>query len=82
MALRFHPRLATGDAIMAANAEFALQVAQYHLQFQCSECAYFRSTDRQCMVGWPNDDLMHSPVVALNAVGEPVFCKAFEADAG
>jgi hypothetical protein len=73
------PDLSRGEDRAVVNATFLAEVERYRLVFQCPDCA-FVAPDGSCVTGWPNARLMRAPIEALDADGEPAFCKSFEAD--
>jgi hypothetical protein len=76
---RFMPELLRGRSPAEVNAGFRFEATQWGLRYRCEDCAYFRSTGRGCLVGWPSQGLRGTDD-ALDERGEPVFCKAFEGD--
>ena len=76
---RFQPRLVhAGEDIASVNARFNAEAATFSLTWQCPDCAYFRPSDRQCSLHWPNARMLLEPVEILDANADPAFCKLYE----
>lgn len=75
----FQPRLVhDGEDIPSVNARFVRESAEFALQWRCPDCAYFRPSDQQCSLHWPNARMLLDPVVILDERADPAFCKLYE----
>lgn len=76
--IRFSPCVTGPAGRDADNQTFREQAHAHNLRWQCHDCAYWRPSDRQCSVGWPNDALDQQGAAAIDDADVPIFCKAFE----
>ncbi len=76
---RFMPDVVRGDDRDEVNADFRRDVERFGLVFRCDGCVYVDHKSGRCTVGWPNEGLSGA-VDGVDERGQPVFCKAFEAD--